>query len=149
MQCLWFSVLPHFCSDSLWQQPPLGKLLLLAYNGYSADAKERLGMGTIRLDENSPEYQLIRGYREQIRAIRLLCERSLAGSSPRSKERQLAAAILSMMGVGISPNPTASPNALVITKHESASNAGKKNRLQNSSGTMTNHIDGKIARNAT
>lgn len=72
-------------------------------------------MGVVKIREGSPEYELIRGYREQLRAIQLLCERSLAGSSPRSKERHLAAAILSMMGMGIheAPHPTSLDKPIV------------------------------------
>lgn len=68
---------------------------------------ERFRMGVVRIREGSPEYELIRGYREQIEAIRLLCYRAFIDDPPQSKKRYLARAILEIMGVEFTaPNNT-------------------------------------------
>ena len=77
----------------LWQMVPskMPYLRTVALKG--------IRMGVVRIQEGSPEYELIRGYREQLEAIRLLCYRAFIDDPPRSKKRYLARAILEIMGI--------------------------------------------------
>lgn len=59
-------------------------------------------MSVVHITIGSPEYNIIQGYRKQLDRIYLRAERSLAGSSPRSKERALAADIFEILGAGFS-----------------------------------------------